>query len=278
MIRVSADSTCDLSPELIQQFDLAITPLSITVEERVFKDAVDIRPEDIFQYVDAGKTCVTGAVNVYEYQKHFQELTKDGDEVIHICIGSSFSSCYEHALLGARDFSGVEVVDSQNLSTGSGHLVYEAALMARSGASLLEIKSRLDQLRLKVDASFVLDQLDYLAKGGRCSAITAQGARILRLKPSIEVRDGVMIVGRKYRGHFEKALKSYVLDRLQDPSILDPSRVFVTAAGCDPDVVATVCATLEEKADFAEIIVTQAGCTISSHCGPNTLGVLFRRR
>ncbi|HBG00446.1 MAG TPA: DegV family protein [Firmicutes bacterium] len=278
MIRVSADSTCDLSPELLKRFNIAITPLSITVGEQVFKDSVDIRPEDISRFVGQGKTCVTGAVNVYEYQEHFQELTKGGQKVIHVSLGSGFSSCYEHAVMAARDFPHVEVVDSQNLSTGSGHLVYEAALMARSGVDLPEIKVKLDEIRSKIDASFVIDQLDYLAKGGRCSAITAQGARILRLKPCIEVRDGAMIVGRKYRGHFEKALRMYVLDRLHDPSTLDPSRVFITAAGCDPNVVAGVRSLVEERGEFREIHVTEAGCTISSHCGPNTLGVLFKRR
>jgi DegV family protein with EDD domain len=278
MIRVSADSTCDLSPELLERFNIAITPLSITVGDQVYRDGVDIRPEDIFRFVDEGKTCVTGAVNVYEYQKHFQELTANGDQVIHICLGSGFSSCYNHAFLAAQDFSNVEVVDSRNLSTGSGHLVYEAALMAADGRSPAEIKEKLDVMRSKIDASFIIDQLDYLAKGGRCSSITAQGAKILRLKPCIEVRDGSMIVGRKYRGVFEKALKLYVMDRLHDAATLDQSRMFITAAGCDPAVVDMVRSIVETNADFEEIIVTEAGCTISNHCGPNTLGVLFRRQ
>ncbi len=277
MIRVSADSTCDLSPVLLERFNIAITPLSITVGDKVFKDAVDIRPEDIFRFVGEGKTCVTGAVNVYEYQQHFQRLTANGHQVIHICLGSGFSSCYNHAVLAARDFPGVEVVDSKNLSTGSGHLVYEAALMAADGTELPEIKRKLDELGSKIDASFIIDQLDYLAKGGRCSAITAQGAKILRLKPCIEVRDGAMIVGRKYRGVFEKALRLYVLDRLHDPSVLEPSRLFITGAGCDPEVVTMVRSLVEEHAQFKEIIVTEAGCTISNHCGPNTLGILFKR-
>lgn len=278
MIRVSADSTCDLSPEFLERFKIAITPLTVTVGDQVFRDGVDITPENLFAYVDQGLTCVTGAVNVYEYQKHFQDLTATGDQVIHICLGSGFSSCYSHALLAARDFSNVEVVDSQNLSTGSGHLVYQAALLAAEGVELSTIKIRLDALVPKIDASFVIDQLDYLAKGGRCSAITAQGAKILRLKPCIEVRDGAMIVARKYRGNFEKSLKQYVVERLQEPTTLDLSRIFVTEAGCEPEVVDMVCSLIAENARFEEIIVTRAGCTISNHCGPNTLGVLFRRK
>ncbi|NLL41875.1 MAG: DegV family protein [Firmicutes bacterium] len=277
MIRVSADSTCDLSPELIERFNIAITPLSITVDEQVFRDGVDIKSKDVFRFVEEGKTCVTGAVNVYEYQEHFQSLTANGDQVIHICLGSGFSSCYNHALLAAQDFSGVEIADSKNLSTGSGHLVYEAALMAQDGAGLEEIKARLDELRAKIDASFVIDTLDYLARGGRCSGVTAQGAKILRLKPCIEVRDGAMIVGRKYRGVIEKALRMYVQDRLRDLSCLDPSRMFITSAGCSPELVAMVRSIVEERGRFEEIIITEAGCTIANHCGPQTLGVLFKR-
>ncbi len=277
MIRVSADSTCDLSPELVDRFNLAITPLSITIGEEVFRDGVDICPEDIFRFVDEGKTCQTGAVNIFEYREHFKELTSGGDQVIHICLGSNFSSCYNNAVLAAQDLPDVAVIDSKNLSTGSGHVVYEGARLVEEGLDLAQIKERLEQMTSKVDASFMIDQLDYLAKGGRCSTITAQGAKILRLKPSIEVRDGTMIVGRKYRGVFEKAVRLYVLDRLENVSDLDLSRVFITSSGCDPEVVEMVSSLVLEHVNFNEVAVTQAGCTISNHCGPNTLGVLFKR-
>lgn len=277
MTRISADSTCDLSTDLLKKYDVSITPLSISVDQQTFRDGEDIRPQDIFSFVDQGKTCQTGAVNVYEYQTHFQKLTANGDEVLHISLGSNFSSCYNNALLAARDFSNVTVLDSQNLSTGSGHLVYEAAVLAKQGKAVAEIAATLEELVPKIDSSFILDQLDYLAKGGRCSAISAQGARILRLKPSIEVRHGSMIVGRKYRGNFQKAVKLYVLDRLQQNGNLDQSRMFITHAGCEPEIVDLVRSIVEENADFEEIIVTEAGCSISNHCGPNTLGVLFRR-
>ncbi|HHT42374.1 MAG TPA: DegV family protein [Firmicutes bacterium] len=277
MTRISTDSTCDLSAGFVARMGIAITPLSITVDDEVFRDGVDITPSDLFSYVEAGKSCRTGAVNIYEYQKHFQDLTASGDEVVHISLGSAFSSCYNNALLAARDFPGVRVVDSRNLSTGSGHLVHEAALLAEEGRSAAEIAAVLEELVPKVDASFIIDQLDYLAKGGRCSAITAQGAKILRLKPSIEVRDGVMIVGRKYRGNFMKAVRLYVLDRLEQNGELDPCRVFITHAGCNEEIVEMVRSLVDEHGKFKEIIVTEAGCTISNHCGPNTLGVLFRR-
>lgn len=278
MIKVSADSTCDLSPELIKKFDIAITPLSIVVEDQVFKDGVDIHPVDVFRFVDEeGKTCQTGAVNVYEYQQHFQELSRQHEAIIQICLGSGFSSCYSNALLAARDFPNVYVVDSQNLSSGMGHIVYDAALLAREGVEPGEIKKRLDALVPKVEASFVINRLDYMAKGGRCSAITAQSAKVLRLKPCIEVRDGAMIVGRKYRGSFEKALRTYVQERLKDREDIDYSRVFITHPACQPEVVEMVRKTIKEFASFDEIIETNAGCTVSNHCGPDTLGILFKR-
>jgi len=278
LVRISADSTCDLSPELVEKFGIVIIPLSITVDDQVFKDGVDLTPAELIAHVEAGRHCQTGAVNVYEYQKHFQELTAQGDEVVHISLGSGFSSCYNNALLASQDFPGVKVVDSQNLSTGSGHLVYEAALLAAQGKSAAEIAAELERLVPRIDASFIIDQLDYLARGGRCSSITAYGARILRMKPSIEVRDGAMIVGRKYRGNFEKAVKLYVQDRLEQDGNLDPCRAFITHVRCSDELVQAVKSLLEKKDYFEEIIITEAGCTITNHCGPNTLGVLFRRR
>ncbi|NLM41495.1 MAG: DegV family protein [Firmicutes bacterium] len=277
MTRISADSTCDLSPDLVHSLGISITPLSITVDDEVYKDGVNFTPAELIAHVEAGRHCQTGAVNVYEYQEHFQKLTAQGDEVVHISLGSGFSSCYNNALLAARDFPGVKVVDSKNLSTGSGHLVYEAALLAQEGKSAAEIAAELERLVPRVDASFIIDQLDYLARGGRCSAITAQGAKILRLKPSIEVRDGAMIVGRKYRGNFDKAVRLYVQDRLEQNGQLDPCRAFITHVACSDEVLNMVRSLLEARNYFKEIIITEAGCTITNHCGPNTLGVLFRR-
>lgn len=278
MIKISADSTCDLPPRLRESLGIAITPLSIAVGDEVFKDGVDILPGDIFSFVEEGKTCQTGAVNIYEYQRHFQDLTANGDSVIHIALGSGFSSCYNNAFLAARDFSNVHIVDSKNLSCGSGHLTYDAALMAAAGEDLFVIKKTLEKLAARIDSSFLLDQLDYLAKGGRCSAVTAQGAKILRLKPAIEVRDGAMIVGRKYRGTFEKAVNSYVKERLAKVDELDLSRVIINQAGCDPEIVRLVSTIVQAQAPFEEVMITEAGCTISNHCGPSTLGIFLKRR
>lgn len=278
-VKITADSTCDLSPEILRDMDITLVPLLILVGDKTFRDGVDIMPADIFRYVDKeGKTCKTAAVNVYEYKRFFAELSPKYEAIIHICIGSGFSSCYQNATLAAQDFQNVYVIDSCNLSSGSGHIVYDAALMAKEGVKGEEIYHRLVASIPKVDASFVIDRLDYLHKGGRCSGLEAIGAKLLQIKPCIEVIDGKMKVGKKYRGSFEHCLETYVKDRLGDKTDIDYSRVFITHPMCSAETVAKVRETIRRYADFDEIIETRSGCTVSNHCGPNTLGILFKRK
>lgn len=279
MIKITADSTCDLSTEILDGLGITLMPLLVLVGDEVFHDGVDITPAGIFRYVDAGgKACKTAAVNSYEYECFFKELAPKYEAVIHICIGSCFSSCYQNAALTAKSFKNVYVIDSQNLSSGSGHVVYEAARIAREGAKAEDICRSLEELIPKVDASFVIDRLDYLHKGGRCSGLELLGAKILQIKPCIEVIGGKMIVGKKYRGSFEGCLKHYVQDRLNDDGDIDFSRVFITHPMCSKQTVAMVKGLLYDYSKFQEVIETPAGCTVSSHCGPNTLGILFKRR
>ncbi len=278
MIKITADSTCDLSPEILESMNITLIPLHILVGSDDFRDGIDISPADVFRYVDKeGKLCKTAAVNVYEYEKLFGEFSEQYDAVIHICISSEFSSCYKNALIAAENFKNVYVIDSRNLSSGQGHIVYDAALMARSSADPEEICRQLELLIPKVDASFVIDRLDYLHKGGRCSDLAAIGSRIFMLKPCIEVVNGKMEVGKKYRGGFKICLQRYVKDRLENAQDIDYSRVFITHPMCSPHVVEEVKETIRRYADFQEIIETRAGCTVSGHCGPNTLGILFKR-
>lgn len=278
MIKVTADSTCDLSPEILKSMEITLVPLYILVGEESFRDGVDITPADIFNYVDKeGKTCKTAAINAYDYQSFFGELAPKHEAIIHICIGSVFSSCYQNAALVAKNFDNVYVIDSENLSTGSGHLVYEAALMAKEGMQGEEIYAKLEELIPRVDASFVIEHLDYLHKGGRCSGLEAFGARLIQIKPCIEVCKGKMIVGKKYRGSFERCLDQYVGDRLADKDDIDYSRLFITYSTCPEPILAKVEEAVNRYADFKEIIKTKAGCTVCSHCGPNTLGILFKR-
>jgi len=277
MIKVTADSTCDLSKDILDQLNIAVMPLIVLIDDKVFRDGVDITQEDIFRYVEKeGRTCKTSAVNSYEYESFFKKFSSEYEAVIHICIGSGFSSCYRNAAIAAKKFSNVYVIDSQNLSTGSGHLVYEAAIMSKNGKDAKTICHHLEELVPKVDASFVIDGLDYLYKGGRCSGLEMFGAKMLRMRPSIEVVSGKMIVGKKYRGSFERCLEQYVKDKLDNRDI-DYSRVFITHTVNSVKTVEKVKEIICQHAKFDEIIETSAGCTISSHCGPNTLGILFKR-
>lgn len=278
LIKITADSTCDLSKEILEKFDITLIPLYIITQERTFRDGVDISPEDIFDYVESsGKMCTTSAANAYEYKNAFEELLKEYEAVIHINIGSNFSASYENAVLASEELSNVYVIDSANLSTGSGHLVYDAALMAREGMSAKRIVSDVESAKKKIDASFVVDSIDYLYKGGRCSGVEAVGAKVLKIKPCIEISDGKMKVAKKYRGRFESCLEAYVADRLKNRDDIDKSRLFITHTPCSEGVIDTVRDIVKQYCDFEQIIETSAGCTVSNHCGPNTLGILYKR-
>ena len=278
-IKITADSTCDLSRELLDQYQIEILPLYIVKDGVSYRDGLEIIPQDIFDFVAQGNDlCKTAAVSVADYEACFARLSPLYDAVIHVNISAEFSSCYQNASLAAQQFSNVYAVDSRNLSTGSGHVVLEAAQLAEQGFEAEEIVRRLQDLAGRVEASFVIDSLEYLHKGGRCSSLAALGANLLHLKPCIEVVDGRMKVGKKYRGPFEKCLLSYVEERLKDRKDLLDDRIFVTHTPCDPKTVEAVKKSVKRYGRFSRIFETEAGCTVSSHCGPNTLGILFIRR
>lgn len=278
-IIISSDSTCDLSAELKEKYGIRIIPLGITLGTKVYRDGVDITPDDIYAHHEkTGELPKTTASNVGECIDYFTELKKDGDAIIHFTISSTMSSTYNNTCMAAEDFDDVYVIDAQNLSTGSGLLVLAAAEMAQSGMAAADIVAKLEELKPCVDASFVIDSLEYLHKGGRCSALAMLGANLLKLKPCIEVKNGSMGVGKKYRGAYGRVLGEYVDERLQNVDDIDTSRVFVTHAGCDEDIVNAVVEQVKSKGIFDEILLTRAGCTVSSHCGANTLGVLFIRK
>lgn len=278
-IIISSDSTCDLSKELVDRYQIRIQPMGISLGDQIYRDGVDITPDMIYAHHEkTGQLPKTSAINVAENMEYFEELTKDGSAVIHFTISSSMSSTYNNACVAAQEFENVYVVDAKNLSTGSGLLVLAAAEMAQEGLEAQQIVEKLNDLADRVDASFVVDNLEYLVKGGRCSALAAFGANLLQLKPCISVKNGAMGVGKKYRGKFEKTLLTYVADRLADAEDICLDRVFVTHAGCDPKVVESVAEAVKNTLPFREILVTRAGCTVSSHCGANTLGVLFIRK
>ena len=277
-IKILSDSTCDLSPVLLAANDISLVPLTVVKGEEQFKDGVTITPADIFAHVAAGgDLCSTAANSIGEYEDMFQQYT-DYDGVIQITIGSGFSSCYQNACLAAEDFPNVRVIDSQNLSTGQGLVVLKACELAKTATDLDALAEELRAYTAKVEASFLVDKLDYLVKGGRCSAAAALGANLLNLKPCIEVKDGKMTVVKKYRGKYEKCLASYVKERLADREDLDNGTIFVTQTVISDDGYAAVLKAVNEYGKFENVYETIAGCTVSCHCGPGTLGVLFVRK
>ena len=276
-IKITATSTCDLPAELLERYQITMVPLYVSFGGKTYRDGVDAGPEDIFRHVEeGGQLPTTSAVNIADYQELFAQLSPQYDEVLHITIGSEFSCCYQNALVAAEDYPNVHVVDSRNLTVGQGILAVTAAEAAQRGADIGEIKAMLEEMTARVDTTFVVDKLDYLAKGGRCSSVVALGANLLKLKPCIVLSDGRMNVGKKYRGAFDKVLSDYVLDQLAGKDV-DQDRVFVVHTRCDPSIPENVC-DMVRQFGFREVITAVAGCTISCHCGPNTLGVIFLRK
>lgn len=277
--QITSDSTCDLSPEQLEQYNIRLLPLYVSMDGKTLRDGVDVKPDDIYAHVSAGGSLPqTAAVNLADYVRAFTELSKKNDFVIHVCISLDFSCCYQNAKLAAADFDNVYVVDSRNLSTGHGLVVLEAERMAREGMEPDDIVAALHDLTGRVEASFILDRLDYMKKGGRCSAVTLLGANLLKLRPCIEVKDGKMGVGKKYRGSFDKCVCEYITDKIGNRSDLELRRVFITHSGVSEETVQKAVETVQKLQPFEEICVTRAGCTVSSHCGPGTLGVLYIRK
>ena len=278
-IKILSDSTCDLSPAQLQEHDITLARLTVIKGGEPFVDGETITPADIFAHVtNGGDLCSTTANNMSDYQALFEEFAPKYDGVILITIGSGFSSCYQNACLAAEDYPNVRVIDSMNLSTGQGHVVLEACRLAKTCQSLDEIVEKLNAFTPRVEASFLLDQLKYMVKGGRCSSAAALGANLLNLKPCIEVRDGKMSVVKKYRGNYAKCLANYVKDRLADREDLSRELLFVTYTTIESKCRDAVMNAVEQYGHFEDMIECTAGCTISCHCGPETLGVLFVRK
>lgn len=279
-IKILSDSTCDLSPEILEKYNITLMPLTVIKDSQEFKDNVTITPAQIFAHVaSGGDLCSTTAVSIGEYQEFFASFAAEYDGVVHINLGSCFSSTYQNACLAASEFNNVVAVDSQNLSTGQGLVVLKACELAQTATSLPQLKEALDAFAPKVEASFLIDKLAYLAKGGRCSSVAALGANLLNLKPCIDVRDGKMGVTKKYRGKYDKCLASYVRERLEGRTDLDLSMpLFVTMTTVTDECYTAVMDAVKEYSPFSTVYKTNAGCTVSCHCGPDTLGILFVRK
>ena len=277
-VKIISDSTCDLSPELIKRYDVEILPLYVTRGDESLKDGVDITPDQLYAWADEHKTTPkTAAVTQADAYNVLKKYVEQGCQIVYTGISSEMSVSYGVVQLAAKEFpdAKIAVVDSRNLSTGVGHVVIRAAELAQEGKDAFEIKEELDQFTPLVRASFVVDTITYLYRGGRCSAVAAFGATALNLKPSIVVENGKMRPDAKYHGKIDRALKKYV--QAMEPSLLKarPDRVFITHSGSSEETVNAIKRYLEELNYFKEILITRAGCVISSHCGPGTLGVLY---
>lgn len=277
-IILSADSTCDLDEELKERYHVNYFPLHINLNGKDYLDNVTITPEEIYQeYYDHKVLPKTAAVNVQEYIDHFRPWVEAGYEVIHVNLGHALSSSYQNCCLAAQELGHVHVVDSCNLSTGTGLTVVAAGKMIEEGLDAETIAEKLRAGTSRRHASFILDTLTFLSAGGRCSSVTAFGANMLKLKPCIQVdnRDGSMAVGKKYRGSLDKVLVKYVKDELARYSDINTDLLFITHSGIPQDYINLVKKTVKDTIPFKEIHITKASCTISCHCGPNTLGILF---
>lgn len=277
MVKICADSVCDLSEELKKRYDISVVPLYVNADGKAFKDGVEITQKDVFKhYRETGNLCSTAAVNVEDFKTFFEKELKGYDELIIITISSEFSGCFQNANIAAEDFPNVRVVDSRNLSTGEGLVAVSAAKLAQRGLSADEIVGKLSGIIPKVDASFFVANVEYLHKGGRCSSIAALGANLLKLKPCIEVRGGKMTVSKKYRGSIEKTIQNYVKDRLENADV-DDDLIFITHT-TSKENTELAAREIKKYKNFKEIDATDAGCTVACHCGEDTLGILFIRK
>lgn len=273
-VKITSDSISDLD-YLFAERGIARLPIPILLGDREGLDG-EITPDDIYAFFDETKsTPKTSAITPEKYYEFFKEQTAGGSEVVHFTISSEMSSCYRNACAAAEQCGGVYVVDSRNLSTGAGLLVLYADDLAKAGESGASIKEKVDARRAAVQASFVVDTMTFLYKGGRCSGIAAFVASVLRIKPSIIVSDGKMVVGKKYMGATDKAIIKYVADTLKSYPHPDLKYVFVTHTSARPEVVAKVKEEVLAVYPDANIIETLAGATVTSHCGKGTLGVLY---
>ncbi|MDO4297701.1 MAG: DegV family protein [Lachnospiraceae bacterium] len=279
MVKIISDSTCDLSEELVKKYDISILPLHILLGGEEYEDGFGITPEEIFRWSDANKTTPkTSAPSMERAVEMLKPYVMEGREVVCFSISDSMSTSGNVMRLAAEELGAekiVTVINSANLSTGIGLLVIEAAVMAGEGKNAAEIAARIEALKPLVRASFVVDTLTYLHRGGRCSGLAAFAGSALKLHPRIAVEDGAMHPGKKYRGKIDKVILSYVQDMEDELRQAKTDRVFITHSGCDRETVEQVRNYLEGLHVFREVLETRAGGVISSHCGPGTLGVLF---
>lgn len=276
-IKITADSTIDLTEELIKKYDIAVLPLVVNLGENSLYDGVNVFPDDIYKYVEeTGDLPKTGARSPEDFKEFFKPFLDEGYEIVHLGIGSDFSCCFQNLNIAIQELTGIYPVDSQSLSTGTGLLVLYACDLAKTGKyTAKEIAEKVQNRVKDVQASFVIEKLKFLYKGGRCSMLSMLGANLLKIKPSIQVVNGRNVVGKKYFGNMVSCVKKYTEDTLEKYNNPDHTRVFITYSTATPEMIESAKEVLNNYGKFKEIIVTQAGSVINCHCGKNTLGVLY---
>ena len=276
---IFSDSTCDLPKSITDARNIIINPLTIVFGDDNKIDGVDINPDDVYAfYAKTGMLAKTTATNIAEHEEFIRKNLKNGLGAVYFTISSEMSSNNNYAKVAAEEFDNVYVIDSRNLSTGIGLLVLHAADLADQGKTAKEIYDEIVSMTDRVDASFIVDTLEYLHKGGRCSSIAALGANLLKLRPCIQVKDGKMSVAKKYRGKMSDVLKTYVKEKIEDVDNIDGNRIFITNSGNCEEIEKELEQIVKEVYPDKEIILTRAGCTVSTHCGPGTLGILMIRK
>ncbi len=273
-IAISCESTCDLTKELIKEFDISVIPYEVVLGDECFKDG-EIENQKIFDFVTkTGVLPKTNALNFVEYTEYFEGLLKEYDAVVHVCLSSGASSSYNNANNAAKELKNVYVVDSKSLSTGIGMLVLYGRKLANEGVSAEQIAQKLTERREKVQASFIVERLDYLFKGGRCNSLQRFGANVFKLRPRIVLKDGLMSSDKNYRGSMGSVMAKYVDDVINDFPNPDRSMFFITYSSATPEMIDSVKNTLANYG-ITEYYETNAGATVTSHCGENTMGILY---
>lgn len=279
MIKIIADSTCDLSNELIKKYDIDILPLHVHLGNKEFQDGKNITPDEIYEWSDKyNLTPKTSAISLLEAAELFEKYLNGGYEIICFSVSDEMSSTGNIMKMAVSELNAedkIHIINSQNLSTGIGLLIIEAAIMIKNGNKCSEIINAIEDLKKNVKSSFVVDTLTYLHRGGRCNSMVTLAGNALKLHPQIVVKDGKLLVARNYRGKINSVINAYVSDIEAELKNAKPDRVFITHSGCSNSIIKEVYTFLKKMDLFDEILVTQAGAVISSHCGPGTLGVLF---
>lgn len=278
-VKIIADSTCDLSKDLLEKYDISVLPLHIVLGDKEYKDGLEITPDEIYEWSNANKEAPkTSAAAISDTIDIYSKYLKIYDEIICFSISGQMSTTVNVMRMAAEELDAedtIHIIDSENLSTGGGLLVVEAAIMAKEGKSGIEIVEAINHLKPNVRASFIVDTLTFLHRGGRCSGVAALAGGALKLHPKIVVENGGMKPDKKYRGKMNSAILSYVKDLEPQIKNAKTDRVFITHSGCEEEIIDSIYQYLEELGLFKEILITRAGGVISSHCGPGTLGVLF---